>query len=63
MTRKTKDSKRHSWGWTPKSKTIDISAQGCKKCSCVRQWVAGDVTYFINDNVYLKAPPCEPTLL
>lgn len=42
----------------------DNSSVACVKCGCVRQWVGGFPTYFINDSVYDKiAPACDQRLL
>lgn len=36
----------------------DNSSVACVKCGSVRQYVGGKPTYFVNDNVYPKAPNC-----
>lgn len=51
---------RHKWGGNLKTKGKDNSSVGCIKCGCVRQYVGGIVTYFIDDTVYDRhAPPCD----
>lgn len=42
----------------------DSSSVSCIKCGCVRQYVGGYPTYFINDTVYdKKAPVCDERLI
>ena len=54
-------SKRHKWSVRTKSKAKDNSSVACVKCGCIRQYVGGIPTYFINDSVYDKyAPDCLP---
>ncbi len=48
---------RHKWGGKV-GYGKDNSSVGCVNCDCVRQYVGGKVTYFLNDNVTDKAPPC-----
>lgn len=55
---------RHKWGSKTNKKSKDSSSVGCVKCGCVRQYVGGIVTYFINDMVYDRiAPKCDERLL
>lgn len=51
---------RHKWGSTTKLKSKESSSVGCVRCGCVRQYVGGKVTYFLNDTVYDRAPKCDP---
>lgn len=56
---------RHKWNGKASKFSIDGSVLCCIKCGCVKQWVKGIPTYFINDTVYDKyAPKCiqKPTL-
>lgn len=49
---------RHQWsGKTGYGK--DNSSVACLHCDCVRQFVGGKPTYFLNDTVYDKAPECS----
>lgn len=51
--------KRHKWDAKTGSSSV-----GCVKCGCIRQFVGGIPTYFIDDNVYdRKAPECDERLL
>lgn len=34
-------------------------AVGYKKCDCVKEIIGGKVTYFLNDALTEKAPPCS----
>jgi hypothetical protein len=54
---------RHKYGTQSKSKSKDNSSVGCIKCGMVRQYVSGLPTYFIDDNVFDKAPVCDGRLL
>lgn len=56
-------SQRHKWSGinSRKRKTSNNGglAVSCVKCGCVKEYVKGYATYFINDNVYYKnAPKC-----
>lgn len=51
---------RHKWDWQIKSICVDGGCSTCIKCGMIKQYVAGKATYFLNDNVYLKAPKCKP---
>lgn len=31
----------------------------CIKCGCVKEIIHGKLTYFLNDNIYEKAPECK----
>lgn len=53
--------RRHRWDFTPKNKTIDAGVSQCKNCKCVREFIAGKPSYFINDCAYPKAPNCNPS--
>lgn len=35
------------------------SVEACLKCGCVREYVSGLITYFLDDNIYHKAPECD----
>jgi len=53
---------RHKWNGKPSGNANDYKAGlsvACVRCECVKEIVAGKLTYFINDSVYDKAPPCE----
>lgn len=47
---------RHKWNGKIKGK---LKIVGCLKCPCVKELIGSKITYFINDNVTDKAPPCE----
>lgn len=55
--------------WNGKSIILKTSNHGglvvaCVKCGCVKEFVKGVPTYFINDTVYdRKAPKCDERLL
>lgn len=57
--------RRHKWN-EPKGVHKGTSNKGgfavmCIKCGCVKEYVNGVPTYFINDNVYDKiTPDCKP---
>lgn len=36
-------------------------ATSCLRCGCVREYVNGKVTYFINDTIYFQSPECNPS--
>lgn len=46
---------RHKW-----SSTMRSGAVSCLMCDCIREYVRGKVTYFLNDSVTEKAPKCDP---
>ena len=57
-------SKRHKWcarhNGTKKTGNKGGSVEACLKCGCVREYVGGVATYFIDDTVYDRyAPPCD----
>lgn len=53
--------KNHKWNGTVNHKCVDGGTVACVLCGCVKQYVKGIVTYFINDTVYdRKAPKCTP---
>lgn len=36
----------------------------CEKCGCIKEFVRGVPTYFIDDNLYDRyAPPCDERLI
>ncbi len=47
-------STRHKWN----GKAGVLRAVSCIKCNCVKEIVKSGAIYFIDDNVYLKAPKC-----
>jgi len=59
---------RHKWNG-PQGRVKATANKGgftvaCINCGCVREYVAGFPTYFIDDNVYdKKAPSCDRRLL
>lgn len=46
---------RHKWNG-PISNGL---ANSCMNCACVREFIRGKVTYFINDTVSVKSPKCK----
>ena len=53
---------RHKWnGKNNGTGGIDGLSVSCNACGCVKQWVKGIPTYFINDTVCDRyAPECSP---
>jgi len=53
--------KRHKWSGTSRVKSSSEFgglAVACKNCGCVKEFVKGQPTYFLNDSVFTKAPEC-----
>lgn len=44
---------KHKWNGK-----IRNGAVSCINCNCIKEIVRGEVQYFINDTVYLRAPIC-----
>lgn len=54
---------KHKWNGKARY-SKDSSSVSCVKCGCVRQYVGGFPTYFIDDTVYDKsAPKCDERLV
>lgn len=56
--------KRHKWSFNLSNvKKRDSNSGGgiasCLKCGCVKEYVAGRVTYLLNDTIYFTAPKCD----
>ncbi len=54
---------KHKWNG-PDSKVKATTNNGglmvaCLRCGCIKEYVAGKVTYFANDNVYYTSPSCD----
>ena len=60
---------RHKWNGNSEAHTKQTSNKGgfavaCIKCGCVKEYVEGIPTYFIDDTVYDRyAPKCDNRLL
>lgn len=59
---------RHKWNGRGDLAPMGTSNRGglavsCIKCGCVREYVKGIATFFIDDSVYDKAPKCDERLL
>lgn len=60
---------RHKWDGNSEASPKATSergglAVGCIKCGCVKEYVSGIATYFIDDTVYDRyAPKCDNRLI
>lgn len=59
--------KNHKWDRPNKGRKATGNKGGlvasCLRCGCVREYVAGRVTYFLNENIYFKSPNCESLIV
>lgn len=58
--------KRHKWDQPVYGDNYYVNggrSAYCINCGCVKERIKGIITYFINDTVYDKAPPCDERLL
>lgn len=59
---------RHKWNGNSERLPKATSNNGgmavaCLKCGCVREYVHGLATYFIDNIVYIQAPKCDERIL
>lgn len=62
MSNITPERRNHKWNREMKKLLHrDGTIAACIRCGCVKQYVNGKPTYFINDTSYDKSPNCLTT--
>jgi len=54
---------RHKWANKTISKSRDNSSVACVKCGCIKQYIGGEPTYFIDDTIHHSAKSCDERLV